>query len=458
MKRLIFPILLLNVLLLHAQPFEKSYPSLNNLFADDVEVNENGFTLAGFGYVNNQVRMALIHTDANGDTLGVEYPEAVVPGTGIPTSLMITTRDGCHYVAVANGETANLIKYTPGWTELWRVKNDSLNHIGAFCETSDDKLLVSGNPNGAALTKIDTSGRILWQVELPDGWPNPATKSLLETESGEILLGLYYPGSYPGGIAYNNTFYTFSSTGTLLGTASLHPNPQDQCIAGITIKVEDHFASICSFHEDKPHLVLHQPDGIILSQKEIGLPFTMVSFRKMILNSSNELVAAGTAYNSVTGLYATLIYGMTPAGDSLWLNTRQSENQFILSDLALCADGGYILSGVYEYNPETEDFYPMLIRTDPWGGNSPLHTATPELSDGLHVYPNPAIENVNFVQTSASEPGIITITDIAGKQVAAFPLNDEKIVWNTHGIQPGVYQYQLRSQHKNTGGKLMIAR
>lgn len=455
MKKLLLTTLLLNVLPLQAQPFEKCYPSLNNLFTDDVEVNESGFTLAGFGYVNNQVRMALIHTDAMGDTLGVEYPETVVPGNGIPTSLMITTRDGCHYVAVANGETANLIKYAPGWTELWRVKNDSLNHIGAFCETSDDKLLVSGNPAGAALTKIDTSGRIQWQVELPEGWLYPSTESLLETGNGEILLGMYYPDSYPGGVTYNNTFYTLSATGTLLSTASLHPDPQNQCKAGITIKIEDHFASICSFSDDKPRLVLHQPDGSILTQKVIDLPFTMYSFRKMILNSSNELVAAGTAFNSATGLFSTIIYGMSTTGDSLWLSTREFENQFILSDLALCADGGYILCGVYEYKPATEEFCPMLIRTDPWGGNSPMDIVSPEPQEGLLVYPNPAVDKAVF---ESREPlkGTLLITDLSGRSIAELPFCGTKTVWFTGKTAPGIYLYKISSSGKTFTGKLVV--
>lgn len=455
MKLVFLPTLLLNVLLLHAQPFEKTYPYLTNVFTDDVEVNENGFTLAGFGSVNNKVRLVLIHTDAYGDTLRVEYPDAVLPGNGTPDGCMITTNDGCHYVAVPYGETANLIKFSPVWTEIWRIKNDSLNGIKAFCETSDGKLLVSGIPDGATLTKIDTSGNILWQSEIPNGWRYPSTKSLLETGSGEILLCMYYPSSYPGVVSYNNTFYTFSSTGAMVGTASLSPDAQHNCIVNITIPLEEQFVSICSYKENKPRLVRHLADGTILSQKELNLPFISYGFRKMILNNSNELVAIGTGFTSNSAPASSFIFGMSTEGDSLWLNIRQYEMQFVQSNLLLCSDGGYVISGAEE-DSDTYTYHPKMIRTDPWGGNSPMDIASPEPQEGLIVYPNPAVDMIVF---ESREPlsGTLLITDLSGRRIAEQPVSGTNTTWFTGKTTPGIYLYRISCSGKTFTGRLVVA-
>jgi len=454
MKTQILLSLILLSMAVSAQPFEKTYPYLTNVFTDDVEVNENGFTLAGFGKVNNQVRLVLIHTDASGDTLHVEYPDAVIPGNGSPDGCMITTSYGCHYVAVPDGETANLIKFSPAWTEQWRIKNDSLNRIKAFCETSDGNLLVSGIPDGATLTKIDTNGRILWQSEIPNGWLYPATKSLLETRSGEILLGMYYPSSYPGGVSYNNTFYTFSSTGAMVGTATLSPDAQNTSIAGITIPLEDHFVSICSFKENKPRLVRHLSDGTILSQKELNLPFISYGFRKMILNNNNELVATGTGFTSNSAPASSFIYGMSTEGDSLWLNIRQYEQEFIPSNIVLCSDGGYIISGAEE-NSNTYTYHPKMIRTDPWGGNSPMAIGSKEQQDDLHVYPNPAVDKVVF---ESREPlsGTLLITDLSGRRISEQPVTGTKTAWFTGKTAPGIYLYCISGSDKTFTGRLVV--
>jgi len=453
MKKLLLTTLILSAIFVSAQPFEKTYPYLTNVFTDDVEVNGNGFTLAGFGYVLNRVRLVLIHTNAIGDTLNVEYPDAVIPGTGTPNGLMITAGDGFHYVAVPNGETANLIKYSPAWTELWRIKNDSINRIQTFCETSDGNLLMSVITDKPYLTRIDTSGHILWQSEIPDGWLNPSTNSIVETNNEEILLGMYYPSSYPGGVTWNNTFYTFSSSGTLLGSATLSPDEGESCSAEITIPMEDYFVSICSFEALKPRLVNHQADGTILSQKEISLPFTSFRFQKMILNNKNELVAIGFGVNNPYS-NSSIIYGMSAEGDSLWLNTRQYEQQFVMSNIALCPDGGYVVSGAY-VNPDTDIYYPMLIKTDPWGGNSPLSIQILSAKSGFIVYPNPAVDRVVF---ESIEPlyEIISITDMSGRKIANIPTTGLKTVWNVAGLKPGVYFYKIENKGDIPTGKLII--
>jgi hypothetical protein len=81
--------------------------------------------------------------------------------------------------------------------------------------------------------------------------------------------------------------------------------------------------------------------------------------------------------------------------------------------------------------------------------NEPSETA-------LRVYPNPAGNYVVFELLRKETVGTITINDITGRPVAAFPLTGEKTVWETNGIKPGVYLYRLQTHEWSTSGKLMI--
>jgi hypothetical protein len=234
----------------------------------------------------------------------------------------------------------------------------------------------------------------------------------------------------------------------------LDPDPDGNCTVSTTINYEDHFVSICSVYEGKTYLVHHQANGTILSQKEISLAFEPFGFQKMILNNSNELVTIGYGFNNNPDSSSSIIYGMSAEGDSLWMNIRQYEPEFVMSNIVLCSDGGYVISGA-EVDPNTDIFHPMMIKTDPWGGSSPLNIETLTAKPDLSVYPNPAVNRVVFESTGPLH-GIISIIDMSGRKIANIRTTGLKTEWQTDGLKPGMHFYKIENKGEIPTGKLII--
>lgn len=76
---------------------------------------------------------------------------------------------------------------------------------------------------------------------------------------------------------------------------------------------------------------------------------------------------------------------------------------------------------------------------------------------GIKVYPNPAKEYVIF-ESQHLFSGFISLTDIYGRPVAEVPVTSEKTVWDTRGVQPGVYLHHFNNGKNIASGKLMIVK
>ncbi len=79
-----------------------------------------------------------------------------------------------------------------------------------------------------------------------------------------------------------------------------------------------------------------------------------------------------------------------------------------------------------------------------------------EIEVPVRVYPVPATDYVIFEHHTTGKNGTVTITDITGRPIDAFPLNGEKTIWQTAGIKPGAYLYRLQTQEGTGTGKLII--
>ena len=78
---------------------------------------------------------------------------------------------------------------------------------------------------------------------------------------------------------------------------------------------------------------------------------------------------------------------------------------------------------------------------------------------GVLVYPNPAKDYVVFdVQGSKFGGSGITIMNIYGKKVAELPVRSEKTVWQTGGVEAGLYFYRVETEGTVISGKVMVMR
>lgn len=82
----------------------------------------------------------------------------------------------------------------------------------------------------------------------------------------------------------------------------------------------------------------------------------------------------------------------------------------------------------------------------------------PSLSEKIIVYPNPANEYVVFETQKPYFEGTIQITDITGRHAASLPLTAEKTVWQTGGMEAGVFLYRVKAGNTVATGKLVLAK
>ncbi len=73
------------------------------------------------------------------------------------------------------------------------------------------------------------------------------------------------------------------------------------------------------------------------------------------------------------------------------------------------------------------------------------------------VYPNPTHDYVVFELKKPLPSGKIFISDLTGRRVAIIPITGEKLVWDTRGLQAGVYLYTLNCTKYLRSGKLILS-
>ncbi len=78
----------------------------------------------------------------------------------------------------------------------------------------------------------------------------------------------------------------------------------------------------------------------------------------------------------------------------------------------------------------------------------------------ITVNPNPASNwaSFNFILFSDKSTGVISVTDINGKEVYKFEVSGKQgiKIWATKNVKPGIYIYTLTSQGSSKSGKLVI--
>jgi hypothetical protein len=127
------------------------------------------------------------------------------------------------------------------------------------------------------------------------------------------------------------------------------------------------------------------------------------------------------------------------------------------------SDTDFVIAGQTDFGPSYD------VACAPHGGNWDKEYWVFEIKDTtvavqesmqiahLKVYPNPANTYVVFEHPFLSQ-GTIRIQNPYGQLVAELPAKDEKTVWDTRHMSPGMYFYTLQAIGIFQSGKLLICK
>lgn len=312
------------------------------------------------------------------------------------------------------------------------------------------------------VVKIDTLGAIVWQRCLGGSdWDSPS--AVFTTNAGEILVfGDTY--SNDGDVSGNHSHPGYldvwlamlDSSGTLIGqqcfgglmdeylnTHSVSKINDYRYIIASEAKITNNNDVQCTFHGGNPPedaWFFEIKDCVYYAPAIPSLP-----------EGPTDVCTSTTAQSLYTIPQAANSHGyvweLLPATSG---TLTQSDNQATISwDTSFKGSAGL---RVFNYND---------CGSSTWSDTLIVFVYScliiNELAETVvRIYPNPAGTYVVFESLRKEAVGTITITDITGRPVTSFPLSGEKTVWQTEGVNPGVYLYRLQTHKGSASVKLLI--
>lgn len=438
-----------------------------------------------FSAGNGNYLITSVSTSSDGDITFDPYPSAmnywilkvngfgnilwekIYGGTCIDQgNFATTTSDGgviaYGYTCSPDGDITNHF----GSFDAWMVKVDSMGSkiwdftIGhnngdfsnAIIETSDKGILATAGSYQAiggniecdyfsiytevVLFKLDSVANIEWQ-QCYGGGDDEWIDNIVETEDGFLLAGTTFSGDGDlAGSGYhlgydNNGNHTsdiwlikIDFTGNILWS---------KCYGG----TRNEYANRVFKTEDGGFIVFGETssyDGDVVGNHSSGPFYSDIWVIKI---------------NSLGDLIWQQCFGGN-GSERLWAGVVDN------------GDGSFVIaSTIYGYNSGQITCQTNVDGTQIWiikiKDTTVVNTINREIpAFDLEVYPNPAKDYVLFELEKTLPSGTITISDITGRLVSTIALTDEKTVWQTAGVLPGVYLYRLQTPEGASSGKLLL--
>jgi len=432
-----------------SQSFNTTFPHPG--FGDQVELEETGYKVMGFGNNITGNHLLVIQVDKYGDTIQTRkiYFDFDFFSASF-TLRSVSDSDGNHYINLSsNSDSISLVKLSPDWEEVWRKNlTNRQGEITALKVTADNQIVAAADRK---LFKLDTDGNIIWQRSFGEAFDVLSRPySVIETANNELFVySLDYwmdPDQFYFETPMRSKLRIFNQNGEMRDSTLLLPGLYQKCLL-----YDDHFIGVAPIHN--PHqynpsvLFRHDYNGLITDSKEINV-IENVFFYHMVENNDGNLVVFGDTDNSF------VLHCMTKEGDSIWTRFIDNEAEAVAMDMKLAADGGYVIS-TFTYLHDGFP-YPGLIKTDAMGNISGVGFAENDLNQKVKTYPNPANDYVVFELQMQVTSGTVSITDITGRHIASMLLTGEKTVWQTAGVMPGVYFYKIQTPVGMSSGKLLV--
>lgn len=411
--------------------WSKNYGGINSEWAWSIEqLPDSGYAVAGYtnSFGNGGYDMYLLCIDKNGNEIwsktygGSDWDFAYS---------MILTSDGGFLLAGstaslgAGNDDAYLVKTDANGDTLWtRTYGGSGNDVArSVWQNTDGGYFFNGSTNSFGnggydlyYVRTNAAGAPAWEKTLGGTRDEESFSGIQSTMDGGFLMvgytkSFFFPDSIECGYLVKTT-----ATGDTVYTAPVHT-----LLPGYTTRI---------------HSVIELPnyDIIMLGQWEYmgqtEIYFYMASPSSAFINSTTH------------GYY------------------QENDSGY---SIRLCSDGGYIIAGATEsFGQGLNDLY--LIKTDSMGFTSIYNSiAKPVVPyQKLLVAPNPVIDQGHIIlpgNLKATEL-VVTISDVTGRTIKneVLPVNQGSIVFNIHGIIPGVYYFTLIDKQDNSiigTGKLL---
>lgn len=369
------------------------------------------------------------------------------------------------YTCSDDGDISNYF----GYWDTWLLKTDSLGNkvwdftIGtefldfpsAVIQTSDNGFLVASGSmptSGGNITctpfnyenseivlfKLDSMANIEWQ-QCYGGSENESVKHIIEVEDGYMLA-----------CKVNSGDGDMTGSGFHYGTS-----PQGNVLPDVWI-VKINFEGIIQWHKCYGGTAAEYANSIFATNDG--------GFIVIAETESNDGDVSGK--HQPHGYFSDIwVFKINATGDLIWqkcfggLGYERLDWSGVIDN----GDGSYVITSTMDVAENAGDITCVsnygsmdiwLIQLRDTTVVSSNHMPKPEYA--VKAYPNPANEYVVFEMQKPLPLGMITISDIMGREVASMPATGEKTVWQTSGIPSGVYLYRIESKTAIASGKLVI--
>jgi len=338
--------------------------------------------------------------------------------------------------------------------------------FAAFSYSNDGDVTGHHGPVGEStnpdiwVVKTDTLGEIIWQKCL-GGTERETPYAIFTNSAGEILV-FGETASNDGDVSGNHSLQRrldvwmakLDANGLLLGQQCFGGKPDERLNPHSVSKIDDYRYIIaskamansddvqCTFHGGNP-----VDDAWFFEIKDCdyyapSIPTIPDGPVDICTSSSNQTtyttLPAGNSQGYLWELYPTISGSisqtLTQATVS-WNTSFKGTASLKVLSFNDCSSSAW---------SET-----LVIQVDSCVGINEYSLT------GFKVYPNPANDHVVF-ESQRITTGVITVSDIYGREVAKVAVTGEKTVWDTRGVRPGVYLYHLNNGTYLASGKLMI--
>lgn len=301
--------------------------------------------------------------------------EKTYGGTGVDkaTSAQQTADGG--YVIVGNttsfGTGVYVVKTDANGNEEWSNTYDNMagEMQPDIQQTSDGGYIISGDNNQGpcVLTKLNSSGDILWTSSISVYLSGTMRTSVVETNNGYAVTGFDWQGWTPDDhidiflakVDLNGNQVWLKHYGDTIPINGINEIPTDLIV---TSDGGFFITGLVNHTNDDIYLIRTDANGDTLWTNTISIGANIYGWSGKETSDGGYIIA-GTKFIDASNLFDVLLLKLNSIGDTIWTKTfggsGNEEGWFVQQ----ASDGGYIIAGeTQSFGSGAKDVY--LIKTD----------------------------------------------------------------------------------------------